>query len=32
MAAAEMARMLNGSYPSNLLNPEVQGQTRVPYA
>lgn len=32
MAAAEMARMLNGSYPANLLNPEVKGATRVPYA
>jgi D-3-phosphoglycerate dehydrogenase len=32
MAATEMARMLNGSYPTNLLNPEVKGATRAPYA
>lgn len=32
LAAAEMARMLNGRYPANLLNPEVRGATRAPYA
>ena len=32
MAAAEMACMLNGRYPANLLNPLVKGATRVPYA